>query len=206
MKSPKIHSNKSTWPIFGSIRDWFTRSSKEKSTSSNRLIYPPEAVRESIGELILARQILPPYFGYTLTLTKTGSCSMNITKRGKQLIIMPELSIVSLHGLLQLLTVIQAERNGLASLHKGVSISPLLIKKREPTKKTGLDMELRKSARSSSESRVMLCQTHLNNPTLMYRAHQGGCHLCSYLTTAQISLGNLKPTVGKKKASRGRKI
>src|SRR3990167_781625 len=140
---------KNTLRTLGSIRDWFTKTFKGKSMLLNRLTYPRVAVREDIGDLISARQILPPYFGYGLTPTKTGLFTMSITKRGKPLITMLELSTANLNNLLRLLTEIQVAPSGSRSSPKEASTSPQPTKKQAPTSTRGSDSVLRRSQRSS---------------------------------------------------------
>src|SRR3990167_2687022 len=150
--SPKTRLPKSIWQIFGSIRERFIRTFRERFTSSKPLTYPKEAVKESIGDLILARQILPPAYGYGLTKTTLGSWSMSITKRGKPLITIVGLSTASLYGIFQLLMEIRQELNGFKSSPKGASTSPQLTRKRVRTITYGLDLALRKLAKGSKLS------------------------------------------------------
>src|SRR3990167_5749038 len=182
---------KNTLRTLGSIRDWFTKTFKGKSMLLNRLTYPRVAVREDIGALISARQILPPYFGYGLTPTKTGLFTMNITKRGKPLITMLELSTANLNNLLQLLSEIQAAPSGSKNSPKEASTSPQLTKKSGPTSIVGSDSELRKFPKDLRYYPVgwcrecqALCDLHL---------HKGSPNSLS-LIIAPKRYVNLKPT------------
>jgi hypothetical protein len=150
---------------------------------SSRSIYPKAAVMESLEDVISVRQILPPYFGYTLTKTITGSYSMNFTSRGKRLIASLELSTAKeLYHLLRLLTAIQAERNGFKSLPKEVSTSHRQQKKSGQTSTRGLDMVSRKLLKNSNRLRGKVSPLTINR---LRKVAQDYLSLCRTISAYQ---------------------
>src|SRR3990167_2495527 len=124
-KTPLLKSISQT---LESLRDWFTRSSKEKSTSSNRLIYQNHG--NYTEGLILGRLILRPAYGSQSTEMIIGSCVQSITKQGKQLTITLGLSTPIVYPFeykppMETLAV----RNGFKSSPKKESTSPRSTKK-----------------------------------------------------------------------------
>src|SRR3990167_699871 len=139
----KIPLLKSTWRTLGNIRGWFTRSFKEKSTSSNHSQSPNRG--NYIERLTSAQPIRQLAYGLLSMEMGTRSSITNITRQDKRLIITLESSTPrqARHIYNRLLAILQ-EHNGLANLHNAVSISPQPIKKSEQTSTRGSDSVLRR--------------------------------------------------------------
>src|SRR3990167_3653444 len=190
---------KSILQTLGSLRDWFTRSSKERLMSLSLLIY--QKIGMYIEDSILDQPIQQSVSGLQLIETEIGLYQQNITLRGKRLIITLESStpIRSQKELWQLM-VIHLGHSVLVNLVKGEYTLPRPIKKRGQTSTPGSDLVSKRWLRSlKPHQAIRLCWTHFNNPTLMYRTHQGECHLCSYLANVSIPYVSSKPTAGKKR-------
>ena len=90
--------------------------------------------------------------------------------------------------------------NGLVSSPKEESTSPQPTKKSEPTSTHGLDSELRRLLKDSNNYQVIQCRQC--NKIYKMSISRGVCQNCLSLALASRLSESLKPTDGKKRASR----
>ena len=203
MNLRKIPLLKSIWPTLGNIRDWFIKTSKEKSMSLILLIY--RKIGKFIEELILVQQIPQRVSGLQLIETRTGTYQVNITLQEKQLTItlVSSTPINYQEELLELMVTLLGP-SGLVSLAKGEFILPQPIRKPDSHLKDGSDSELKRLQRNLKVSQAIPCPYCKNSWTKLI----GGTLCPSCLSSIPVSIRsrNLKPTVGKKRVSRKRKI
>src|SRR3990167_611621 len=196
--SQRIHSHRNIWQTLESIQDWFTKSFKGKFMLSNHLTYLTDGwyIDEWTSEVLILQHVS----GLRLTMTTTGSSMMNTMKQTKQSTIMQALSIPVLADQLQRLMVTLVEPNGSASSPKEEYILHRQTKKSVQISTHGLDTELRKFLKNLSRFRERWWY-RVDNATLAREVPQ----VFSFFDTVRIPLENLKPTDGKKKASRKHK-